>query len=148
MSERSEPPWDELDPGIVGVVRMLFDAGFATTDSGDGVSKRGSGMEGVLPMPHVVVRVDDPSELVAVTDSVMAHLADAGFDMDPLFGWHVEGTYSGGVALVLASGPEPTIEDIDREMTLAGVADGPSRTEVAARYLGVGLAAVERLFEQ
>lgn len=145
---RAEPPWDDLDPGIRSVVRMLWEAGFAPTDSGDGVSKRGSGMEGVLPMPHVVVQVDDPGEFITTTDAVTAQLADAGFDMDPRFGWHVEGTYSQGSALVIAYGPEPTIEDIDREMTIAGMADGPSRTEVAARYLGVPLAALERLFEQ
>lgn len=33
------PNYDELDPGIREVVRFLNEAGFTTTDSGDGVSK-------------------------------------------------------------------------------------------------------------
>lgn len=36
------------------------------------------------------------------------------------------------------------IDSLDREMTIAGLADGPSRTEVAARYLGVPLHVLER----
>ena len=35
-TDRSEPPWQYLDPGIRAAVRVLWDAGFATTDSGDG----------------------------------------------------------------------------------------------------------------
>lgn len=31
-----EPPWDDLDDGIRATVRALWDAGFVTTDSGDG----------------------------------------------------------------------------------------------------------------
>jgi hypothetical protein len=32
-------PWDNLDPGIRRLVRLLVDHGFETTDSGDNVSK-------------------------------------------------------------------------------------------------------------
>lgn len=42
-----------LDPGIREIVRYLNDHNFATTDSGDGVSK--PRFEGVLPFPHVAV---------------------------------------------------------------------------------------------
>ena len=48
---REEPPWDDLDPGIVEAVRFLWEAGFQPTDSGDG-SKAGS-IECATPYPHV-----------------------------------------------------------------------------------------------
>lgn len=44
--------YDDLDPGIRGVVRFLNLNGFRTTDSGDGVSKAGSGQD-FDPVPHV-----------------------------------------------------------------------------------------------
>jgi hypothetical protein len=45
--------YEDLDPGIREVVRMLRDAGFNTTDSGDGVTKVALGHEGVMTVPHV-----------------------------------------------------------------------------------------------
>lgn len=47
----------ELDPGIREVVRYLNDHNFATTDSGDGVTKLAAGWpaEEVLDYPHVAV---------------------------------------------------------------------------------------------
>lgn len=102
---RREPPWADLDAGILSTVRLLWDAGFQPTDSGDGISKRDSGMEGVLSMPHVVLTVQ-VDELIAQTDAVAATLRAAGYNLNALTGWHVEGTYSGGVALVIAYGPE------------------------------------------
>lgn len=61
-------PWQDLDPGIRGVVRFLVARGFRTVDSGDGRSKfdaDGSPLDGwesdddrfdwVMEFPHVVV---------------------------------------------------------------------------------------------
>jgi hypothetical protein len=42
-----------INPGIREVVRRLRDAGFDTTDSGDGVTNVAAGMEGALKVPHV-----------------------------------------------------------------------------------------------
>lgn len=55
----TEPPWADLDPGIVGVVRSLWNEGFWTTDSGDGRHKLetlGYDDESITHFPHVVVR--------------------------------------------------------------------------------------------
>jgi hypothetical protein len=55
-----------LDPGIAQTVALLRHWGFQTCDSGDGVTKLAEGdTDGVLDFPHVVMRVDDPSNLVA-----------------------------------------------------------------------------------
>lgn len=103
---RTEPPWVELDPGIVETVRLLWDAGFQPTDSGDGMSKVGSGMEGVLPMPHVAIRVRRPIDLVGETTRAIEVLRNAGYDLDPIAGWRVEGSFDGEVAIVMVYGPE------------------------------------------
>lgn len=42
-----------LDPGIRDRVLAFIEAGFCTTDSGDGVSKTGFLAEEVLPFPHL-----------------------------------------------------------------------------------------------
>lgn len=70
------PPfdYDQLDPGIRSVVRSLHDAGFTTTDSGDGVSKSNWSYAtgGAIPFPHVVASstvdamVSDARRLAAV----------------------------------------------------------------------------------
>jgi hypothetical protein len=52
----NEPPWGELDPGVVDDVRLLWAAGFDPTDSGDGVSKPPEAR--VLDEPHVFVHLD------------------------------------------------------------------------------------------
>lgn len=46
--------YEALDPGIREVVRLIRDAGYETTDSGDGISKRATNPD-ALPFPHVVV---------------------------------------------------------------------------------------------
>lgn len=52
--------YDELDPGIREVVRRLNNAGFTTTDSGDGVSKPEILDGDALDFPHVyMVEMDD-----------------------------------------------------------------------------------------
>jgi len=105
------PPWDDLDPGIVDLVRLLWDAGFTPTDSGDGVSKVGGSMDGddgcVIPRPHVALSVDR-LDLLVETDRAISVLEASGRPIDPLTAWHVEGTYAGGDdALIMVWGPEP-----------------------------------------
>lgn len=55
-----EAMYDDLDPGIVEVVRFLHGHGFETTDSGDGVSKLDPDFKWHDPhcwtVPHVAVR--------------------------------------------------------------------------------------------
>lgn len=68
--------YDALDPGIRDVVRRLNDAGFTTTDSGDGVSKQG--MECAIDVPNVACRTTtatmftDADRLATVLDSEWA----------------------------------------------------------------------------
>ena len=58
-NDSDEPDYDELDPGIREVVRLLRKHHFDTTDSGDGVSKDADPGE-VLDYPHVHVFVRVP----------------------------------------------------------------------------------------
>lgn len=108
IAYRDEPPWGDLDPGIVDTVRVLWGAGFITTDSGDGRTKllAGENDGSILPVPHVACRCD-PKHLLDETDRAVAVLRAAGYHLHPTEGWHVEGTYDGGSALVMAYGPEP-----------------------------------------
>lgn len=55
MNRETCPPFnaDELDPGIRRTVQLLRDAGFETTDSGDGRSKGDAGED--YPHVHMVV---------------------------------------------------------------------------------------------
>ncbi len=53
--------YDELDPGIRRLVRLLNDWGWPTTDSGDGKTKGENGAD----FPHVIVSCDCPVSFVA-----------------------------------------------------------------------------------
>lgn len=66
--------YDELDPGIREKVRAIHDLGYHTTDSGDGVSKPADA-EGVLPFPHIVVKLRYPALGIVeyLHDYVRAH---------------------------------------------------------------------------
>ena len=102
---RTEPPWDELDPGVLDVVRMFWGAGFAPTDSGDGVSKPTGGRWMNLPFPHVFMVVET-DRLIGETDRAISLLASAGYELDPLKGWSVEGVYDGRLSTIFARGPD------------------------------------------
>lgn len=56
--------YEELDPGIRETVRWLNENQFITTDSGDGVTKVGSDMEGVIEEPHVMIRCASASSMI------------------------------------------------------------------------------------
>lgn len=71
-------PYEDLDPGIRAVVRLLADHGFRTTDSGDGVSKVGTELEGCMdPIPNVTIRASK-HHLALETDAVVALLESQG----------------------------------------------------------------------
>lgn len=121
----SDIDYDELDPGIREVVRRLNDAGFTTTDSGDGVSKVDWIANGeALDFPHVHVictgaeMLDETRRLKDVVESWGVRLAPVGHESVALvdlaeasgekFGW-IQATYD-------------PCDDI-AEIMLAGVSD-------------------------
>lgn len=80
-SEELAKMYEDLDPGIREVVRTLRDAGFCTTDSGDG--SKASWMEGALEFPHV-----------ACMTSRTHMFSEADYALKLMPGWAVEATYS------------------------------------------------------
>jgi hypothetical protein len=80
--------YDELDPGVRNLVRWLRhpDHCFYTTDSGDGVSKFKDDPDyAALPYPHVVIVVDDHSELCREADRLRQLLwIDHGIEAKPM----------------------------------------------------------------
>lgn len=72
-------PYEDLDPGIREVVRLVNSLGFKTADSGDGVSKRGTPMEdGMLGIPHVAIPCGVPDLLVPLSNRLFAELKRLG----------------------------------------------------------------------
>lgn len=72
-------PYEDLDPGIREVVRLVNSLGFKTADSGDGVSKRGTPMEGgMLGTPHVAIPCGVPDLLVPLSNRLFAELKRLG----------------------------------------------------------------------
>ena len=53
---------ETINPGVRKLVQLLRDLGFATTDSGDGVTNVEAGMEGALDIPHVFMKVNHERE--------------------------------------------------------------------------------------
>ena len=95
------PNYDELDPGIRDIVRALNDAGFYTTDSGDGVSKPQDWYDGgdAIPYPHVVVS-SSPHSVVHDATAIAQLLGPE---------WEAEATFiaSSATAYVFVSRPLP-----------------------------------------
>lgn len=79
-----------LDPGIRDVVKLLREHGYATTDSGDGVSKPEGWHESgeAMPYPHVACTTESAT-LRADSERLVELLRENGFD-----GWEVEGSFS------------------------------------------------------
>lgn len=67
----------QLDPGIRDLVVWLRSKGFDTCDSGDGVTKVERGNEGVIDVPHVIIRVG-PEECISEAHRLQDCLAVAG----------------------------------------------------------------------
>lgn len=89
MEERIELPWfvKDCDPGIQEAVVKCLDAGFHTTDSGDGESKRDE--NGELPLcaigiPNVMMLVEDKNELISECERLKELFPD----------WSVEAGYN------------------------------------------------------
>jgi hypothetical protein len=93
-----EIDYSELDPGIRDVVRVMREAGFDTTDSGDGVSKPKDGMC-VLEYPHVFA-MTEPARMVSEADRLVALLGPE---------WDVDVSYSprDGKAILSAAKMDP-----------------------------------------
>lgn len=74
-----------LDPGIREIVRRVNDAGFETTDSGDGVSKPADwyAIGEAIPFPHVVAATT-PGLMVPAAERLAAVLGPE---------WNVEAVY-------------------------------------------------------
>lgn len=76
--------YEKLDPGIRDDVKKLIDAGFITTDSGDGISKSADEYPEALPFPHIAM------------ESPSTNLAWWAEEASKILGesWIVEGSYS------------------------------------------------------
>ncbi len=69
----SEPPWDELDPLVVPLVRVLHDAGIPTSSSCQG----GDGH--MMDFPTVISRVGHPTSLQGLRFRCLEALLAAGW---------------------------------------------------------------------
>ena len=99
--------YDELDPGVRDVVRLLREDGFSTCDSGDGVTKPAAGWseEDALRVPHVFAEIGDHTDLIRIQAERMQWvLTNAGY-----VDWYVEATYStrDRKSILMAFGPPP-----------------------------------------
>jgi hypothetical protein len=102
--------YETLNPGIRRLVKMLRDAGFETTDSGDGKTNVEAGMEHALKVPHVhcvVLSLNMRAEAFRMLNL----LTDAGLDIES---GQVQALFDpvDGVATVSVYG----ISDADLEM--------------------------------
>lgn len=87
--------YEDLDPGIRGLVRWLRDRDFETVDSGDGVSKEGV-YDDFLPFPHVAM-LTTPEKLVTESWRLKALLEAHGITFeakDPETDPHIDASYS------------------------------------------------------
>ena len=75
-------PYEDLDPGIREVVRLLNTLGFHTSDSGDGVTKlQGDDpMECAMDFPHVYCMCP-PENLVSECDRLRDALQEKGIEV-------------------------------------------------------------------
>ena len=87
-----------LDPGIRLPVFILRQAGFETTDSGDGVSKPAE--ERVIDQPHVAITVES-HEIVDEANRLLRLVVSKAKEIGS--GWHIEASYSpqDGAAILL-----------------------------------------------
>lgn len=76
-------PYDDIDPGIREVVIALNGSGFRTSDSGDGVSKKGTPLEGCMMETPNVVMTTPAHHLVAEADRLRCVLESWGVRVGP-----------------------------------------------------------------
>lgn len=79
-----------IQPTMKTLVEFLNARGFHTTDSGDGKLNVEAGMEGAIPIPHVVV-LTSHQKLIAMADEL--HMLIVPLVKDPTQ-VHIEATYS------------------------------------------------------
>lgn len=93
--------YDELDPGIRNMVKVLRDNGFNTTDSGDG--SKSPTMEGAVDFPMIAVRTE-ASILCSESDRMFSILEAT----EPDRMWHVQASYDpqDGVSIIIACADE------------------------------------------
>ena len=84
----AEIDYMDLDPGVRRLVRIIRNAGFNTTDSGDGVSKGEDGE----PYPHVHIVLPDYADMVLASKQLL-NLMRAWFKEEPE-GFLIQATYS------------------------------------------------------
>ena len=77
--------YDKLDPGIRNTVKALNEAGFHTTDSGDGISKPADARE--MDFPHVAMKCSK-EQIHSEADRLLAFMQDREPGK-----WVVEATY-------------------------------------------------------
>jgi hypothetical protein len=96
MQDKPTPsiPWDDLDPGIRGVVAWLASLGFEPTDSGDGAAKFAEDFvdASTLDFPHVFMVVRATSSLLDEADRLYNEVQDQIGESDGT--WTVEASYS------------------------------------------------------
>lgn len=108
--QATEPPWDELDPGIRDVVRLLWVCGFCPTDSGDGETKVKAGWpaDEVLDTPHVFMIV--PNAACVLDEANRLHVVlshRVGVEVEPVGGRvSIEASYdpASGCGILVLSG--------------------------------------------
>jgi len=81
----------EIQPTMLRTVAWVQSLGFRTTDSGDGVINVEAGMEGALPVAHVVAVVD-VGELITAAHHLLGACKAKGLHHLDDFG--IEATYS------------------------------------------------------
>lgn len=84
-----DPKPEDLDPGIRRFVVLLREAGFDTTDSGDGVSKSEAGDAETLDFPHVAIS-SSLATLFADCDRILAFMRTLNIKVGPA---QIEGSY-------------------------------------------------------
>lgn len=72
-----------IDPGVRNLVRWLNEKGYATTDSGDGVTKPADGDEGAETHPHVYIQTSR-AQLLDTADRLKSDLASVGVHVDQM----------------------------------------------------------------
>jgi hypothetical protein len=79
--------YSKIDVGVVSAVRALREAGFSTTDSGDGT--KAPTMECAVPFPMIACTVENHAELC--DEASRAFVVLEGIEPGR---WFVEGSYS------------------------------------------------------
>ena len=100
--------YEQVDPGIRDVVRTLRDAGFDTTDSGDG--SKAATMSCAVPWPMVAAVVDDVDTLLSESRRMRLVLGER---------WIVTASWDGHAPGLLLAEDRQALEAYEREANKA-----------------------------